>query len=148
MRSHTHTCVSFNTLIFRYTNIGSCLTPLPEVRNSKEVAGGELGKWPKRLNAIPPRIKRGTIEGVTTEVFENDLRLWKKRVLYYKSVNNQLGQSGRYRNVLDMNAHLGGFAAVLIKDPLWVMNVVPVEAKVNTLGVIYERGLIGIYQSW
>ncbi|KAM7499622.1 hypothetical protein LguiA_024036 [Lonicera macranthoides] len=131
-----------------YTNMGSCLTPLPEVRNSKEVAGGELAKWPKRLNAIPPRIKRGTIEGATTEVFENDLKIWKKRVSYYKSVNNQLGQSGRYRNVLDMNAYLGGFAASLIKDPLWVMNVIPVEAKVNTLGLIYERGLIGTYQSW
>lgn len=47
-----------------------------------------------------------------------------------------------------MNANLGGFAAALIKDPLWVMNVVPVENKVNTLGVIYERGLIGTYQSW
>ncbi|PKI35793.1 hypothetical protein CRG98_043828 [Punica granatum] len=47
-----------------------------------------------------------------------------------------------------MNAHLGGFAAALVQDPVWVMNVVPVEAKVNTLGVIYERGLIGTYQSW
>ncbi|KAL9270774.1 putative methyltransferase PMT15 [Drosera capensis] len=36
----------------------------------------------------------------------------------------------------------------LVEDPVWVMNVMPVEAKVNTLGVIYERGLIGIYHSW
>ncbi|GJU47257.1 probable methyltransferase PMT15 [Tanacetum coccineum] len=44
----------------------------------------------------------------------------------------------------------GGFAAALAlsKDPVWVMNVVPVEANVNTLGVIYERGLIGTYQNW
>ena len=47
-----------------------------------------------------------------------------------------------------MNANLGGFAAALVNDPLWVMNVVPVEAKVNTLGIVYERGLIGTYQSW
>ncbi|KAK2450770.1 putative methyltransferase PMT16 [Trifolium repens] len=36
----------------------------------------------------------------------------------------------------------------LIDDPVWVMNNVPVEAKINTLGVVYERGLIGTYQNW
>ncbi|KAK2985117.1 hypothetical protein RJ640_022995 [Escallonia rubra] len=131
-----------------YTNIETCLTPLPEVSDDQEVAGGELAKWPARLNAIPPRISKGTINGVTAEVFKKDMQLWRRRVSYYKTVNNQLGQPGRYRNILDMNAYLGGFAAALIKDPLWVMNIVPVEAKVNTLGVIYERGLIGTYQSW
>ena len=30
----------------------------------------------------------------------------------------------------------------------WVMNVVPSDAKHNTLGVIYEWGLIGTYQNW
>ncbi|KAG8381361.1 hypothetical protein BUALT_Bualt06G0114300 [Buddleja alternifolia] len=131
-----------------YTNIETCLTPLPEVSDKAKVAGGELAKWPKRLNAIPPRISKGTINGVTPETFHQNSQLWKKRVSYYKTVNNQLGQAGRYRNILDMNAFLGGFAANLIKDPLWVMNVVPVEAKVDTLGIIYERGLIGTYQSW
>jgi hypothetical protein len=47
-----------------------------------------------------------------------------------------------------MNAHLGGFAAALVDDPVWVMNVVPVQAKMNTLGVIFQRGLIGTYQNW
>lgn len=131
-----------------YTEMETCLTPLPEVSNNQEIAGGELAKWPERLHAIPPRISRGTVEGVTAEVFQQDVELWKKRVSYYKIVNNQLGQPGRYRNVLDMNAFLGGFAAALIDYPLWVMNAVPVEAKVNTLGVIYERGLIGTYQNW
>ena len=42
----------------------------------------------------------------------------------------------------------GGFAAALIDDPMWVMNTVLVEAKVNTLGAIYERGLIGTYMKW
>lgn len=121
---------------------------MPEVAIEEEVAGGQLEKWPKRLHAIPPRISRGTVDGVTEEVFQKDSELWKRRVTYYKSVNNQLGQPGRYRNILDMNAFLGGFTANLINDPVWVMNIVPVEAKVNTLGVIYERGLIGTYQSW
>ncbi|XP_059669740.1 probable methyltransferase PMT15 [Cornus florida] len=131
-----------------YTKMETCLTPLPEVSDYKETAGGELEKWPKRLTAVPPRIIRGTVEGVTAEVFQQDSILWKKRVSYYRTVNNQLDQAGRYRNVLDMNAYLGGFAAALVNDPVWVMNIVPVEAKVNTLGAIYERGLIGTYQNW
>ncbi|XP_050221191.1 probable methyltransferase PMT15 [Mercurialis annua] len=131
-----------------YTKLESCLTNLPQVSNNKETAGGRLKKWPERLNAIPPRITGGTVQGVTAESFKKDIELWKKRVSYYKTVNNQLGQSGRYRNLLDMNAGLGGFAAALIDQPAWVMNVVPAQAKVNTLGVIYERGLIGTYQDW
>ncbi|KAJ8531313.1 hypothetical protein K7X08_026747 [Anisodus acutangulus] len=131
-----------------YTKIETCLTRLPEVASEEEVAGGHLEKWPKRLHAIPPRISRGTVNEVTEEVFQKDSQLWKRRVSYYKLVNNQLGQPGRYRNILDMNAFLGGFAANLVDDPVWVMNIVPVEAKVNTLGVVYERGLIGTYQSW
>ncbi|KAJ8770183.1 hypothetical protein K2173_011518 [Erythroxylum novogranatense] len=110
--------------------------------------GGKLVKWPDRLNAIPPRISRGTVEGVTAETFQEDIQLWNRRLSYYKTVNNQLAQPRRYRNLLDMNAYLGGFAAALVDDPVWVMNVVPVQTKVNTLGVISERGLIGTYQDW
>lgn len=128
--------------------MGTCLTRLPEVSSNRETAGGELAKWPQRLNAVPPRISQGTVKGITPEIFRQNSELWKKRLSYYKTMNNQLGQSGRYRNILDMNAHLGGFAAALIDFPVWVMNVVPAEAKINTLGVIYERGLIGTYHNW
>ncbi|KAK6918430.1 putative S-adenosyl-L-methionine-dependent methyltransferase [Dillenia turbinata] len=131
-----------------YTKMDTCLTPLPEASEIKEVAGGQLAKWPERLHAIPPRISSGSLNGITAETFRADSELWKKRVSYYKSLNNQLAQPGKYRNLLDMNAYLGGFAAALIGDPVWVMNVVPVEAKINTLGVVYERGLIGSYQNW
>ncbi|KAL9263285.1 putative methyltransferase PMT15 [Drosera capensis] len=131
-----------------YTEMETCLTPLPEVSNISETAGGQLARWPERLTAIPPRISSGSVEGVTAEIFQQDIETWKKRISYYKSLNNELAQPGRYRNFLDMNAYLGGFAAALVEDPVWVMNVMPVEAKVNTLGVIYERGLIGIYHSW
>lgn len=131
-----------------YTKLETCLIPLPEVSRNQEVAGGHLAKWPKRLTSIPPRISSGSVKGVTPEMFQEDMKLWTRRVLYYKKVNSQLGQPGRYRNLLDMNAKLGGFAAAMVDDPVWVMNVIPVEAKVNTLGVIFERGLIGTYQSW
>nr|KYP62011.1 hypothetical protein KK1_016527 [Cajanus cajan] len=131
-----------------YTDMQTCLSPLPEVSNKEETAGGALKKWPARLKATPPRISKGTIKGVTSETFSTDNELWKKRISYYKKVNNQLGKAGRYRNLLDMNAYLGGFAAALIDSPVWVMNVVPVQAKVDTLGAIYERGLIGTYHNW
>ncbi|CAL9752476.1 unnamed protein product [Musa acuminata subsp. burmannicoides] len=141
-------CQSQNPDTAWYTKTESCITPLPEVVRVEEISGGELKKWPERLTAVPPRIARGSIDGATPEVFLQDTELWKNRVGYYKTVINQLGQKGRYRNLLDMNAKFGGFAAALIDDPLWVMNIVPTAADVNTLGVIYERGLIGTYQDW
>lgn len=126
----------------------TCITPLPEVATVGEIAGGELKKWPERLTAVPPRISSGSLEGITANMFLEDTELWKKRVSHYKTLNAQLAQKGRYRNLLDMNANFGGFAAALVDDPVWVMNMVPTEAQINTLGVIYERGLIGTYQNW
>ncbi|KAE9622050.1 putative S-adenosyl-L-methionine-dependent methyltransferase [Lupinus albus] len=126
----------------------TCLTPLPKVKGIRDVSGGKLSNWPQRLTSIPPRISSGSLEGITAEIFEENTELWKKRVAYYKTVDYQLAERGRYRNLLDMNAYLGGFAAALNDDPVWVMNMVPVESEVNTLGVIYERGLIGTYQNW
>lgn len=135
-------------LICRYTKLETCLTPLPEVHHIKEIAGGQLATWPQRLNAVPPRIITGSVEGITEEIFRKDTELWKKRLSHYKALDYQLAQPGRYRNLLDMNSYFGGFAAALVNDPVWVMNIVPVEAQVNTLGVVYERGLIGTYQNW
>ncbi|KAE8683450.1 putative methyltransferase PMT25 [Hibiscus syriacus] len=44
------------------------------------------------------------------------------------------------RNVMDMKAVYGGFAAALKDLKVWVMNVVPVDSP-DTLPVIYERHL-------
>ncbi|MFQ6619965.1 hypothetical protein Gotur_000611 [Gossypium turneri] len=142
-------CQTQNPDMAWHTKLEKCLTPLPQVSEIKEIAGGQLPKWPQRLNAIPPRISSGSLTGVTGNNFVENTELWKERVAYYKNIDYQLAQTGRYRNLLDMNAYLGGFAAALVDDPVWVMNAVPVEAdQLNTLGVIYERGLIGTYQNW
>nr|CAB3487975.1 unnamed protein product [Digitaria exilis] len=141
-------CSSQNPDAAWYNKMEACITPLPEVSDITEVAGGELKKWPERLTAVPPRIASGSIEGVTEEMFVEDTELWKYRVGHYKSVIAQFGQKGRYRNLLDMNAKFGGFAAALVDDPVWVMNMVPTVGNSTTLGVIYERGLIGSYQDW
>lgn len=124
-----------------------CIAPYPEVNSPNEVAGGELKPFPNRLYAVPPRIARGSVPGVSTEAYEEDNKKWKKHVNAYKKINRLL-DSGRYRNMMDANAGLGGFAAALESPKLWVMNVVPTIAEKNTLGVIYERGLIGIYHDW
>ncbi|KAJ0104978.1 hypothetical protein Patl1_17350 [Pistacia atlantica] len=142
-----HICKSENPDTAWYRDMESCITPLPEVSNPDEVAGGSLEKWPERAFAVPPRISRGTIPGINEEKFQADNELWKERVRRYKSINGLLPK-GRYRNVIDMNAYIGGFAAALLKYPLWVMNVVPVNSNQDTLGIIYERGLIGTYQDW
>lgn len=47
-----------------------------------------------------------------------------------------------------MNAGVGSFAVAIESPKSWVMNVVPTISKKDTLGVIYERGLIGIYHDW
>ncbi|RLM79313.1 hypothetical protein C2845_PM12G23130 [Panicum miliaceum] len=133
-----------------YDKMEACITPLPEVSGASDVAGGAVKKWPQRLTAVPPRVSRGGIRGVTAKSFAQDTELWRRRVRHYKSVISQFEQKGRYRNVLDMNARLGGFAAALAAagDPLWVMNMVPTVGNTTTLGAIYERGLIGSYQDW
>ncbi|XP_061359774.1 probable methyltransferase PMT14 [Gastrolobium bilobum] len=129
-----------------YKKMEVCKTSLPEVTSKSEVAGGELKKFPARLFAVPPRIANGIIPGVTTESYQEDKKLWKKHVSAYKRINKLIGTT-RYRNLMDMNAGLGGFGAALESQKSWVMNVVPTIAK-NTLGVVYERGLIGIYHDW
>lgn len=51
-----------------------------------------------------------------------------------------------FRNVLDMNSNLGGFAASLRENDVWVMNVVPSNS--SKLKIIYDRGLIGALHDW
>ncbi|XP_057950334.1 probable methyltransferase PMT2 [Malania oleifera] len=130
-----------------YKKMEACITPYPDISSQDEVAGGQLKAFPERLYAVPPRIASGSVPGVSTETYLEDNKQWKKHVAAYKKINKII-DSGRYRNIMDMNARLGGFAAALESPKLWVMNVVPTIAEKNTLGAIYERGLIGIYHDW
>ena len=117
-----------------------CVTPRPKVY-------GDYKPFPERLYAIPPRIASGSVPGVSVETYQEDNKKWKKHVNAYKKINRLL-DTGRYRNIMDMNSGLGSFAADIQSSKLWVMNVVPTIAEKSTLGVIYERGLIGIYHDW
>ncbi|KAK6127297.1 hypothetical protein DH2020_038960 [Rehmannia glutinosa] len=81
-----------------------------------------------------------------------------QRLSEYSGTLNKLDQVRHYwrlmgveekeiRNVMDMNAFLGGFSVALSTWPVWVMNVVPVNTK-NTLSAVYDRGLIGVFHDW
>lgn len=61
---------------------------------------------------------------------------------------NQMKEDS-FRNVMDMKANFGGFAAALQdkKLPVWVMNVVPISGP-STLKIVYDRGFIGSYHNW
>lgn len=121
----------------------ACVTPYTKSTKSYD----EWKPFPDRLNAIPPRILSGSVAGVSVDMYQEDIQIWEKHVKSYKTVNNLI-DSGRFRNIMDMNAGLGSFAAALDSPKLWVMNVMPTIAEKDTLAVISERGLIGIYHDW
>ena len=52
----------------------------------------------------------------------------------------------KIQNVLDMNAHFGGFNSALLEagKSVWVMNVVPTSGP-NQLLLILERVFLGMY---
>ncbi|QHO08498.1 putative methyltransferase [Arachis hypogaea] len=125
-----------------YFKLKRCVTRTSSVKG--EYAIGQIPKWPERLNTVPPR---STVMKNEAHLYEADNKRWIRRVMHYKkSLHIKLGTPA-VRNVMDMNALFGGFAAALISDPVWVMNVVPAD-KPSTLDVIYDRGLIGLYHDW
>ncbi|KAL1198142.1 putative pectin methyltransferase QUA3 [Cardamine amara subsp. amara] len=125
-----------------YYKLKKCVTRSSSVKG--EYALGTISKWPERLSKVPSRaivMKNGL------DVFEADARRWARRVAYYRDSLNLKLKPPAVRNVMDMNAFFGGFAAALASDPVWVMNVIPAR-KPLTLDVIYDRGLIGVYHDW
>ncbi|XP_074574953.1 putative methyltransferase PMT21 [Curcuma longa] len=125
-----------------YTPLRACLT-IPS-QNYKKLGLTTTPKWPSRLNVAPERTSMVPSGG--SGGFKHDDTQWKIRVKHYNTLLPALG-SDKIRNVMDMNTVYGGFAAALITSPLWVMNVVS-SYGTNSLGVVYDRGLIGVYHDW
>lgn len=73
--------------------------------------------------------------------------LWRRRVDNYWSLLSPKISSDTLRNVMDMKANMGSFAAVLKDKDVWVMNVVPEDGP-KTLKIVYDRGLIGSVHNW
>ncbi|KAL7092913.1 hypothetical protein ACP275_11G011100 [Erythranthe tilingii] len=83
--------------------------------------------------------------GIGREKFLADTIYWQDQVRHYWRLMNV--EEKEVRNVMDMNAFLGGFSVALSTWPVWVMNVVPVSMN-NTLSAIYDRGLLGAFHDW
>ncbi|PKA45973.1 putative methyltransferase PMT21 [Apostasia shenzhenica] len=125
-----------------YIPLRPCITVPSQIL--KKLSLKSSPKWPDRLNTVSERVSM--IPGGNSDMFRHDQSKWKVRVKHYKKLLPAL-ESDKIRNVMDMNTLYGGFATALIKSPLWVMNVVSPYGP-NSLGVIYDRGLIGTYHDW
>ena len=117
--------------------------------------------WPLR-KADPNVAASGMTAQELKEAIARDTQVWDKRLADVDR-NFQLGitqstacdgcpgnrANGNIRNVMHVNAKLGGFAAALHSQgmPFWVMNTVPTSEE-DTLQAINSRGFVGIYQDW
>ncbi|KAL9233343.1 hypothetical protein vseg_008360 [Gypsophila vaccaria] len=125
----------------------SCLHKIPEGKLERGAQWPE--QWPDRVQKVPYWLTSSQV-GVygkpAPEDFTADYQHWKRVVT--QSYLNGMGISwSNIRNVMDMRAVYGGFAAALREMQVWVMNVVPIDAP-DTLPIIYERGLFGMYHDW
>lgn len=120
-----------------YVPMKTCLHTIP---SSIEQHGTDWPEeWPKRLEAYPDWMNN-------KEKLIADTNHWK--AIVEKSYLTGIGIDwSNIRNIMDMKAINGGFAAALSQQKIWVMNVVPVHAP-DTLPIIYERGLAGVYHDW
>ncbi|XP_014501958.1 probable pectin methyltransferase QUA2 [Vigna radiata var. radiata] len=102
--------------------------------------------------------------GLQSDEFSEDSESWRASVHNYWSLLSPLIFSDHpkrpgdedppppynmLRNVLDMNAHFGGFNSALLHagKSVWVMNVVPLNAP-NYLPLILDRGYVGVMHDW
>ncbi|KAJ7966748.1 S-adenosyl-L-methionine-dependent methyltransferases superfamily protein [Quillaja saponaria] len=120
-----------------YVPMKTCLHTIPSAIEERGTEWPE--EWPKRLESYPDWLNN-------KEKLVADTKHWKS--IIDKSYLNGMGIDwSTIRNVMDMKAIYGGFAAALSQQKVWVMNVVPVHAP-DTLPIIFERGLVGIYHDW
>lgn len=120
----------------------ACITPYPEQMHRD--GGTGLAPWPARLTTPPPRLADLY---VTADTFEKDTEMWQQRVENYWSLLGPKVKPDTIRNIMDMKANFGSFAAALKDKDVWVMNVVPHDGP-STLKIIYDRGLIGSNHDW
>ncbi|WOG93955.1 hypothetical protein DCAR_0313245 [Daucus carota subsp. sativus] len=127
-----------------YTDLKACISPLP-----KTGYGTKVTKWPARLYEPPDRLQSIKIDAYLSrkELFMAEFNYWNETIA--SNIRGLHWKRFLRRNVLDMKAGYGGFAAALIENnpDCWVMNVVPVSGP-NTLPVIYDRGLLGVMHDW
>ncbi|KAL6317943.1 hypothetical protein AAG906_030989 [Vitis piasezkii] len=120
-----------------YVPMKTCLHTIPAAIEERGTEWPE--EWPKRLDTFPDWLEN-------RDKLIADTEHWK--AIVSKSYLTGMGIDwSNVHNILDMKSIYGGFAAALSDQKVWVMNVVPVHAP-DTLPIIYERGLVGIYHDW
>ncbi|OAY69039.1 putative methyltransferase PMT23 [Ananas comosus] len=127
-----------------YAPLDSCISQLPITNSDQEHIWPP--PWPERLNTFYSSQHEEPNGIQSAEKFYADTKHWKSLVSEVYWSDLAINWSS-IRNVMDMNARFGGFAAALMDQPLWVMNVVPISEP-DTLPIIYNRGLIGSYHDW
>ncbi|KAF9608275.1 hypothetical protein IFM89_008560 [Coptis chinensis] len=117
--------------------------------------------WPSRAYLNSAELD---IHGVNSEDLSEDSIAWSSAVRNYWSLLSPIIFSDHpkrpgdedpsppfnmLRNVLDMNAHFGGFNTALLEagKTVWVMNVVPTSGP-NYLPLILDRGFVGVLHDW
>ncbi|KAL7208670.1 hypothetical protein ACSBR1_030416 [Camellia fascicularis] len=127
-----------------YVGLKACITQLPE-----NGSGANVTTWPARLHNPSDRLFTIKMDAYMSrkEIFISQSKYWNDIVNGYVSAFHW--KELNLRNVMDMRAGYGGFAAALHDHGVdcWVMNVVPVSSY-NTLPVIFDRGLIGVVHDW
>jgi len=125
----------------------ACMHKVPA--SSKE-RGSKLPElWPARLTKVPYWLlssQVGVYGKPAPEDFTADYEHWK-RVVSQSYLDGMGIKWSNVRNVMDMRSIYGGFAAALRDLNVWVMNVVTIDSP-DTLPIIFERGLFGIYHDW
>ncbi|KAF2906900.1 probable methyltransferase PMT26 [Oryza sativa Japonica Group] len=125
----------------------ACMHRLPTNKSVRGARWPEL--WPERMSAAPYWLSHSQV-GVYGKPAPDDFAADEE---HWNHVVNSSYLAGvgidwsNVRNVMDMRAVYGGFAAALKDMNVWVMNVVPVDSA-DTLPIIYERGLFGMYHDW
>lgn len=130
-----------------YVSLKSCMHKVPTGDGERGTEWPE--EWPQRLDNAPHWLNnaRAGVYGKQAAMdFISDCEHWK-RVVFKSYLNNMGIDWSSVRNVMDMKAVYGGFAAALAGKKVWVMNVVPIDSP-DTLPIIYDRGLIGIHHDW
>ncbi|KAL2317697.1 hypothetical protein Fmac_031573 [Flemingia macrophylla] len=131
------------------------------IQNSRWVPIEKRERWPSRANLNNNEL---AIYGLQPDELMEDSDSWRTAVQNYWSLLSPLIFSDHpkrpgdedpsppynmFRNVLDMNAHLGGFNSALLqaRKSVWVMNVVPISGP-NYLPMIQDRGFVGVLHDW
>ncbi|PNY06462.1 putative methyltransferase PMT27-like protein [Trifolium pratense] len=128
-----------------YVPLQACLHKVPVNKVERGAKWPEV--WPKRLQKAPYWLNNSQV-GIygkpASKDFVEDTERWKNTI---DELSNIGVTWSNVRNAMDMRAVYGGFAAALRELPIWVFNIVNIDAP-DTLPIIYERGLFGIYHDW